>query len=506
MEQIDRTAIKEWNIPSAVLMENAGRNFTRLLQKELRPLPRNIIVLAGKGNNGGDGLVIARCLIDRGKDVTTFVLGEKEDLSQQTHRNAKILERITDKIYYLPSTQIDDISSALVKSKLVIDALLGVGIQGEVRGYFAQVIPLINQQDKTIVSVDLPSGLPSDTGNPDGVCVKADLTITMGLIKAGLILPPGPSYAGELRVAPVGYPQKLIDSYEGGFEVIDDSLISEFLPPRPPYGHKGTFGKLLVVAGSTGMTGAATLATRSAMRCGTGLVYLGIPRSLNKIMESQLVEALTVPLAEKRGYLTNESLSQLLTFTKNVNAIVVGPGLSRKGTVTSLIRDYLTEVTVPKVVDADGINAFQDHEDKLEEISPAVITPHPGELGRLLEKSPETINKNRLTVGPDVAKKFGLVVVLKGVPTVIADSRGNQYILNCPNSGLAKGGSGDILTGLIGGLMAQGLDPLDAAVGGVGIHSHAAQRSSEVRGVRGIIPTDVVDQIPYSLKEIETNG
>ena len=495
VKEIDRKAVEEWNIPSSVLMENAGRSAVEIIREELPELPRKIVLLAGKGNNGGDGLVIARRLIDLDFQVETFVLGSRDKLAAETKRNASILERISDRVNYCEPADEMVLEEIESNPSLIIDSIFGIGIEGELRGDYPELLEAVNKSRGRKVAIDMPSGLPSDTGRPPGVAIRADLTVTMGFLKPGTLLPGAKEFVGEQKIASVGYPEKLIREEPGVWELVDEEVAAGLLPDRPRGSHKGDFGSLLVVGGSKGMTGAPILAARSGLRTGTGLVYLAGPESSNQVFETNLIEALTVPVPAEKGRMERDATGPLRKALEGKDATAIGPGLGRKEGTTDMVVDFLEHSSKPAVLDADGIVAFSDRIERLKDIENLVLTPHPGELARLLDTSPGKVDRDRYEIVPDLARELKSTLLLKGVPTVIASPSGDVAIVSCPNSGLAKGGSGDVLTGLIGGMLAQGLTPFSAARLGAWIHCETGRLGGESIGRDALQPGDLVEKI-----------
>lgn len=507
MRNLDEHVIKNIGLPSLVLMENAGRSVAEVLQQKVPELKKKkIVVIAGKGNNGGDGLACARHLINLGADVDIFVLASaKEELSPEAKTHAAILQRSGVALKYL-AKDVHKLSSALARADVVVDAIFGIGIKGTVRGVAQKAIELINRSSATIVSVDLPSGLDADTGHVGGVCVKADLTITLEFLKLGLLLYPGREYVGELVVAQIGYPKSVKEAFGSEFELVDRDFLAQRLPKRRPYSHKGDYGKVFLMAGSPGMTGAATLAAEAALRSGAGLVYVGIPQSLSPIVERKLTEAVKVPLPDSDGALAYEALGKVLKLLKDKDVLAMGPGLSKRAQTAELVKALIKKIpeTLPVVIDADAINILSEEPKLLKALkAPAVLTPHPGELSRLIRKSVAEIEGDRVGTAKEVAAEFDLVLVLKGVPTVTALPSGHVFINSTGNSGLATGGSGDVLTGLIAGLIAQGMKPQEAAPVGVYLHGLIADRLKEKTGERAMIAGDLIKAMPAVLKEFE---
>jgi len=507
MKKLDEYVIKNIGLSSLVLMENAGRSVAEILTQKIPELKKKkMIVVAGRGNNGGDGLAAARHLINWGANIEIFILAaSKEELSPEAATNAAILEKSGANVKYIEQ-EVEVLSAALARADIVIDAIFGIGIKGAVRGVAQKAIELINRSSASIVSVDLPSGLDADTGHVEGVCVKADLTITLEFFKLGLLLYPGREYAGEIIIAQIGYPKSIKEAFKSELELVDREFVTKKIPKRRAYSHKGDYGRVFLIAGSRGMTGAAALAAEAALRSGAGLVYAGIPQSLSAVIESKLTEAVKIPLPDSEGALAYEALAPILQLLKDKDVLAIGPGLSKKDQTAKLVKALIKKVppTLPIVIDADAINILSEEPRLLKALkSSTVLTPHPGELSRLIKKKIEEIEADRVGVAKKVAADFNVVLVLKGVPTVTALPSGFVFINSTGNSGLASGGSGDVLTGLIAGLIAQGLRPEDAAPTGAYLHGLIADRLKEKTGERAMIAGDLIKEMPAVLKEFE---
>ncbi len=501
VKELDRKAIEEWDIPSAVLMENAGRSATEIIKRELPELPDSAIVIAGKGNNGGDGLVIARRLIDSGVDVRTYILGDTDSLSEETARNARILKRISGFVHHCEPCSKNLIDDLTADPPLIVDAIFGIGIEGALRGDYPALVDRINSTTTTVVSVDVPSGLPGDTGKPEGKAVKADITATMSPTKLGTLTADGLGYVGRQFVASVDYPEQMCQESDEIWRLLDDEYVSGALPPRDPAGHKGTFGRLILVGGSDGMTGAPILGARAALRSGSGLVFTAVPETLNGVVAGNLLEALNLGIPDEGGHLGMVSRERLLEETEGKDAVAVGPGIGRAETTRELVRDYLAQVDLPKVVDADAIFAYRGNVKEIQGLSDAVMTPHPGELACLLGRTPAEVDADRFEIAPDFAREHGVTLLLKGVPTVISSPDGETSVASCPNSGLAKGGSGDVLTGLIGSFLSQGVDPYRAAQIGAWLHCRIGEMGARDYGVDSLQPGNLVGLIGSILTE-----
>jgi len=506
MREIDRKAIEENNISGFTLMENAGLRIFQSLKNIYPDLRlKKIIIFSGSGNNGGDGFVVSRHLHDYGAKVKVFLLAPFNKFKGEAGEKLNIINKMGVELTEADAIKLEEIKEAIQNSDLIIDAMLGTGLQGIVTGLKAKIIDLVNTAGKEVVAIDVPSGLNTDSGKIEGPCIKANHTITLALPKIGLLLFPGASHAGKVTVEDIGIPAHLLKNIKIKTNIITEEIVKSLLPFRATYSHKGSFGKVLILAGSVGMTGAAYLASEAAMRSGTGIVTLGIPRSLNQIMEVKLTEVMTLPLAEtEKQSLGEEAEGTISKLIKNYSVLGIGPGISRQTETKRLIRKIIEKAHISLVVDADAIYALSEDLSVLKKTkTPLVITPHTGEIAKLINKSIDFILNNRLDVTREIAQKYGIVVVLKGARTIIANKEGEVYINAGDNSGMATGGSGDVLTGIICSLIAQGTDNFSAAIAGVYIHSLAGNLARDIKGERGMIAGDILSQIPQAFLNLE---
>ncbi|MCX8103543.1 MAG: NAD(P)H-hydrate dehydratase [Candidatus Bipolaricaulota bacterium] len=507
MAELDRQAIEGLGIPSLVLMESAGRVVVEELRARFPDIAqKKIVIVIGKGNNGGDGLVVARRLLDLGASVHVHALCSPKEFSAETRQQADILSKLGFTIQcYMKSKEMPKLAQAIANADIVIDGIFGTGFRGAARELPAEAIELINLSSAFVCAIDIPSGVEADTGHVLGPAVCADLTVTFELPKLGLLLYPGRQYVGELAVRPIGYPRVLLDQYASMMTWVDADWVREHLPQREPYSHKGDYGKVLVVAGSRGYTGAAALTAEAALRAGAGLVYLAVPESLLPAMETKLTEVIKLGLPEVDGALASAALPRIFEMLEDKDILVVGPGLGRHPQTVKTVQQLVAQASKPLVLDADGLNALGAEAKKLlaKRPAPTVLTPHPGELSRLIAKSVIEIESDRVGVARETAKQFHSVLVLKGVPTVTATPDGEVFLNSTGNSGLASGGSGDVLTGCLGGLLAQGLDSMTASVCAVYLHGRAADLMKPELGERGMIASDVLRALPVALREFE---
>ncbi len=474
MREIDQQAITEWGITGTVLMENAGRTVVDAIARFLPDfVQKRFLVICGKGNNGGDGLVITRHLLNRGSQVTTLLLGRIADLKGDARTNAEILLKANHPIVEVTDTE--QLAQFFTGHQVIVDAIFGTGLSAPPTGIFAEAINLINESSALVISVDIPSGVDADTGKILGLAVRAHLTVTMGLPKLGSLLYPGKIYTGKLEIADIGIPKNLIQKKADTF-LVDDEFVRHNLPQRPPDGHKGTFGTALLICGSRGYSGAGILAAAAAVRSGAGLVRIAYPASLSPIIEALLIEPVKHPMPETLdSTLSTEAFEPILKLTRNAEAVGIGPGISTHIQTRELTLRLLTQLDRPVVLDADGINNLAGNTELLKTVSSSIIlTPHPGELSRLINTPPAEINSNRIDITRNFAREYKCVLLLKGAPTVIAAPDGKLFINPTGNSGLGSGGTGDVLTGLITGLLAQGCEPLTAAICGAYLHGRAA--------------------------------
>ena len=371
-------------------------------------------------------------------------------------------------------------------------------------GFIADVIACINETGCPVVAIDLPSGLAADTGIAEGTCIQATHTVTIGLPKRGNLIHPGAAFTGKLEVVDIGFPQSIIDAQNIQLNWTQPADAARLLPLRPTHSHKGTYGRVFVAAASTGMTGAAALTSAGALRVGAGLVTLGAPKSLNPILEVKLTEVMTLPLPETaEGSLALEAKSHILEAVERTKSVLaIGPGLSQHPETVALVHSLIRESDTPTVIDADGINALsKSNRASLASLSPqTVLTPHPGEMARLIGSTVEALERDRIGIAQRFAETHDVTLVLKGAPTVVAGGNGEVWINSTGNAGMATGGMGDILTGLIAGLMAQKVPAFDAALLGVYLHGLAADIVAESIGMHGLMAGDVLDTIPKAIK------
>jgi len=504
MYRIEEAAEKR-GVSRRILMENAGKNIARNLANLFPDYKKkNICILCGKGNNGGDGLVAARYLKKMGAHPSVSILGRIHDISPLARENLSRLKKLKVRIHEI--VKAEQIAEEIKNSSILIDAIFGTGFKGEIKGLYADVIDLLSFYTEgrrpSVVAVDLPSGMDADTGKISSPQIRADWTFTLGLPKKGLFLHPGIEYAGNILVLDIGIPQEIIG--KGWLNLLSKEEISGFFPPRNTGAHKGSFGHTFILAGSPGFTGAAALAGTAALWSGAGLVTVGIPESLNTIMSVKLTEAMTKPFPETRAQtLGLKSFKGILEFSKKVDVLAIGPGLSRVGETRKLILKVIENINLPMVIDADALFALRGHTDILKRRrSPAVLTPHPGEMVYLTGKSLDWIQSHRIEYTRDFAVEFKVITILKGARTVIASPSGEVWVNPTGNPGMATGGSGDVLTGIIASLTGQGLNLLNASKAGVFLHGLAGDIAREEKGEYSLVASDIITKLPQAFKNV----
>jgi len=487
IKEIDKKAEDIYGISSLILMENAGRDAYRLVLETLKEIKgEKIIVFCGPGNNGGDGLVLGRHLFVNGFNVKIYLCEGKKQ-SKERKINLEIVKRLK-----IPIIQ------EFEKADLFVDALVGVGLSKPPEGKIKSSIDFINSSNIPVISLDIPSGLCSDTGIPYEPCISATKTITFGIPKIGLILYPGVEYTGELYFSRISIPDELSEGIKTS--LLTGVRMADLLPKRPISSHKGDFGKILIIAGSPGMTGAAFLCCQGAMAIGAGLVYLAIPESLNNIVSTKLTEVIIKPLPEtKKGTLSPSAYNGIIELAKRCNVCIIGPGISRHIETKKLIKTLVSRLSLPIILDADGIASISPDDIKGKNI---LLTPHPKELADFLGITIDEVQRDRIGIVRRVMEEYKIPILLKGYRTLIGHN-GEVYINPTGNSGMATGGSGDVLSGMIGGLVGQGLSLKDAACLGAFLHGLSGDIAAEKKGEYSLIASDLISFLPKAIKELQ---
>lgn len=505
MQAIDQAAIRKLGIPGLVLMENAGRGVVQLMHRHLPDLAnQKVTVVAGKGNNGGDGFVIARHLFNQGISVQVLLAGKRSQLKDDARTNANIAFKLGIPIAELTEKNLNAQNHSLRHTHVIVDALFGTGLTRPASGLYAKLIQKINSAHKFVVAVDIPSGWGSDSGKEIGPCVSANLTAALAFFKRSHLLFPAAEHMGDQYCVEIGIPHAATDKQNLLVELLEDEDIRALFPKRDSNSHKGTYGHTLVVGGSKGKGGAAGLAALAALRIGSGLVTLAVPESCNAALEFCPLETMTLALPEtKSGSISIKAVDPLMKHLKGKNALALGPGLSTDSSTLDFLEAFLPQVTCPVVLDADGLNGLAERPKLLKQMKKDwVLTPHPKEMSRLTGLSTQEIIENRIDCALELAKKYKITLLLKGARTIIASSDGTAAINPTGNPGMATGGSGDVLTGMIAGLLSQGLSPRNATCAGAYLHGLAGDIYAEGNSQTSLIAGDLFRTLPEALKHI----
>lgn len=501
MRALDRHCIMTLGIPALQLMERAGYAVAEAAYALFQQHPGVVLVLCGKGNNGGDGLVAARLLHQLSVPVEVILPFPVQELSPDARA---MLELAVEAGVSIDECLFD---AVLENAAVVIDALLGTGVTGPVHGVMGELIERTNalREGRGVLAVDLPSGVDTDTGQTYGPAIRAEITVTMALPKPCLLLYPGTELAGRWVVADIGFPREVVESWPAVAEITERAQAAAWLPARPPTSYKGSIGTALIVAGSFGMTGAAAMASLSAYRSGVGLVLLALPAALVPVMNAALTEVVFRPMPQTpAGTLSFRAVSRLLAEAGHVQAALIGPGLSRNAATANAIRRLVAAWPGPLVVDADALTAMAGHDNLWQQrTAPTIITPHPGELSRLLGQPISMLEKDRLGIAHEAVRRFNVVAVCKGAPTIIAAPDGQTFINPTGNAALGVAGTGDTLAGSIVALLAQGVPAPHAAALATYIGGLASEQITARQGLRGMTALDLSEGLPYAMNAIE---
>jgi len=498
MREADRRTIDEIGIPSLVLMENAGRQAVAAMEAMYTDLlERRIAVLCGRGNNGGDGCVVARTLVQRGADVAVFLLGRVADVRGDARTNLEILGRLGVTVVEVADSQAWELHFSEVSDcTLVIDAVFGTGLNAPISGFIESVVADVNASGIPIVSIDVPSGLSADSPDPIGPSMHASLTVTLAAPKLPLVLPPAEVHAGNIVIADIGVPAAVIDAVDGPrIELLTRSAMRDLVAPRAPDAHKGDYGHVLIVAGSRGKTGAAHLAAVGALRSGAGLVTIAAPAGCQGTLAAMGPEYMTEALPEDPDGLRPDGVERVLDIARDV--IAIGPGLGQTDRARQFVQQLVDRASMPLVVDADGLNAFAADPDRLtgRDGRDVIITPHPGEMARLVGMSSDEVQANRLDIARNFAVAHHVYVVLKGHRTLVATPDERVFINPTGNPGMATGGTGDVLTGMIAAWLAQLMDAEAACTLAVYLHGMAGDLAEGDEGEVSMTSADLAAHI-----------
>jgi len=505
MREADRRTTEEIGIPSLVLMENAGRQAVAAMEAMHSDLfERQVAVLCGRGNNGGDGFVIARTLLQRGIDVSVFLMGRVAEVRGDARTNLEILGRLGLTVVEVADSQAWELHFSEVSDcTLIVDAIFGTGLNAPVSGFIESVIADVNASGIPVVAIDLPSGLSADSPEPIGPSIDAGLTVTLAAPKLPLVLPPAEMRAGDIVIADIGIPGDVLESVEGPrVALLTRASMRELVTPRTSDSHKGDYGRVLIVAGSRGKTGAAHLSAVGALRSGAGLVTVATPAACQPVLAAMGAEYMTEALAERADGLAPDEVDRLLDIARDV--IAVGPGLGQAPATRAFVKQIVDRATMPLVVDADGLNAFTDDPDRLagREGRDIIITPHPGEMARLVGMSTDEVQSSRLEIARNFAVAHHAYVVLKGHRTLIATPDAKVFINPTGNPGMATGGTGDVLTGMIAAWLAQLLDAEAACKLAVYLHGLAGDLAEADEGEVAMTAADVAGHLGDAMLEL----
>ena len=505
MREADRRTIDDIGIPSLVLMENAGRQTVAAMEAVHSDLSeRQVAVLCGRGNNGGDGFVVARTLAQRGVDVSVFLLGRVADVRGDARTNLEILGRLGITVVEVADSQAWELHFSEVSDcTLIVDAIFGTGLNAPVSGLIESVVADVNASGIPIVAIDLPSGLSADSPEPIGPSIEAGLTVTLAAPKLPLVLPPAEMRAGDIVIADIGIPGEVLESVEGPrVDLLTRGSMRELITPRAADSHKGDYGRVLIVAGSPGKTGAAHLSAIGALRSGAGLVTIATPASCQQVIAAMAPEYMTEALSETADGIDADGVDRVLEWARDV--VAVGPGLGAAASTREFVRQLVDRATMPMVIDADGLNAFAGDPDRLagREGRDVIITPHPGEMGRLVGMSTDEVQSSRLEVARNFAVAHHVYVVLKGHRTLIATPDDKIFINPTGNPGMATGGTGDVLTGMIAAWLAQLLDAEAACKLAVYLHGMAGDLAEADEGEVSMTAADVAGHLGDAMLEL----
>ncbi len=498
---VDKLTIEDTKIPSLALMESAGRSVVEVILKNYANID-NICVIAGSGNNGGDAIVVARYLAKLGKNVKLFILSEsKENLSEDNRRNLEIYEKFNFKYNFLNSENFEFLRESIKDCELIVDGIFGTGFKPPVKGYRENIIKIINESKKPIISIDLPSGIDADSGDIKGTCIKAETTVTFGYLKLCHILYPALDYCGRVFLADISLNDKYADVKR--YLITIENLT---LPVREKTGHKYSFGHVLIIGGSVGKSGAVIMACKSATKSGSGLTTAIVPESINPVIENNLIEEMSIPIPSKNGMFAENSENQILNIINNgkFSSIVVGMGMGISDTNKKIVEN-LIKVEKPIVIDADGLNNLASIENFEEKLSnrknTTVLTPHIGEFSRLTKLSAKEIIEDYENIGKEFAIKTNSFLILKFHRMVLFTPYGEIYYSNKGNPGMATAGSGDVLAGIVGALINR-LDTLESLKLAIYLHGLAGDLAAKDIGEESLKATDIINYIPQAFKYI----
>ena len=501
MQQMDQEAIQKYGLSDELLMENAGIAVCQVIAQQIGIENKRFLIFCGTGNNGGDGLVVARKLYSNGARIRICILNDPEKYQGAARKNWQIIQKLPLAVFIQPT--MEEIKSMIPGNDAIVDAIFGTGLTREIKGNYVPIIQAINHRNSPIISIDIPSGINGNNGQISGIAVKADHTITFGLPKLGNILFPGFSHCGKLYVTHISFPPELYDREDRNIQV----NMPVPIPDRPEDGHKGTFGNALFVAGARNYYGAPLFSSLSFLKAGGGYSRLAAPASIIPYISTGASEVVFLPQKESdNGTISMDNFSELLKWSEKMDIIVMGPGLSLQEETQNLVRKLMLEIKKPLLIDGDGLTAIsQDISLLKKRQQPTILTPHTGEMARLIRKPIEEIKRDPVQIVQDFSRNYDTICLLKGAHSIIGLPDGNIYINMTGNSGMATAGSGDVLTGTIAAMFTLGLPLTSAARQGTLIHGFAGDLAAHQKGQDGITARDILESLPRALKIFREN-
>jgi ADP-dependent NAD(P)H-hydrate dehydratase / NAD(P)H-hydrate epimerase len=509
MQSIDKQAVKDIGIIGPILMENAGREIAEAIKKRFPRIEKeNVLIISGKGNNGGDGFVVARHLFNSGAQVRIILLAEKQGLDGDAGLNCGIADKMGIEILEVTTPELWRSHREIIgNADILVDAIFGTGLTKPAGGRYAEIIEDLNARQGYKVAVDIPSGLAADKFQIIGPAVKADLTVTMAAPKIAHVFPPAENYIGELVVADISAPAFLFENDALRLTMVEEEMLLPYFSRRDKNTHKGTYGHLLILSGSLGKTGAAAMSGKAALKMGAGLVTVGTPKSCVPIVARSMDELMTEPLPETSEWtLSEKGCGKILSVLKGMDAVMIGPGISTQESTARLIRKLLPDLQIPMILDADALNIIAQDIKLLNKLqAPAVLTPHPGEFARLIHSGTKEVVENKIKWVPEFARNYGVYVVLKGYRTLISDPKGRMFINPTGNPGMATGGSGDVLSGMLGAMIIQEGSLCDAVIAGVYVHGLSGDIAADRFGEKALLAGDIISCLPEVMRRLGRN-
>ena len=501
MQKMDKEAIEKYGMSDELLMENAGLATYQVIAKYFKINDSHFLIFCGVGNNGGDGLVVARKLFSNGANIKLCILGNPEKYKNASLKNWQIIQKLNLPVMIMPT--IKKIASSIKPENIIIDAIFGTGLTRDIEGDYFKTIQLINQKDNQVISIDIPSGIDGNSGKVNAIAIRANYTVTFGLPKIGNILYPGYDYAGNLHVSHISFPPELYNQKNINIQINHPLTI----PNRPKAGHKGTFGNALFISGAQNYYGAPYFSAFSFLKTGGGYSRLAAPASIIPYISSRASEVVFLPQRETiTGSIGLDNFQELLEWSDKMDIVVIGPGLSIQEDTQELVRKLLVKIDRPILIDGDGLTALSNDMSILKlRKQPTILTPHPGEMCRLIKQPIAKIKENSINMIQKAAKEFNTIIILKGAHSIIGLPDGKLYINMTGNSGMASAGSGDVLTGVIAAMFTLGLPIESAARQGVLVHGFAGDLAAKKMGEDGITANNILDLLPEAMKIIRNN-